>query len=57
MENLFQYTKPNNISMIFDLKGAVVNRSYNGFDESLNIFIQSNKGEIPNLESWGMRRK
>jgi|688.fasta_scaffold1674160_1 hypothetical protein len=46
MENLFQYTKPNNISMIFDLKGAVVNRSYNGFDESLNIFIQSNKGII-----------
>ncbi len=26
-------------------------------ERAVELFIQSNKGEIPNLESWGMRRK
>jgi ribosomal protein S6 len=26
-------------------------------ERAVELFIQSNKGEIPNLESWGMRKK
>ena len=35
----------------FNFKGKVTE------ERAVELFIQSNKGEIPNLESWGMRKK
>ena len=37
--------------------GAVTFKGKVTEERAVELFIQSNKGEIPNLESWGMRRK